>query len=130
MIKILLFTFLIICISQFTEENIKEFWDKEKMKSAKPFPLLLYNLSSPKLKNQKNHLYEHTEIVPLEEYPNSVYKTSGKFFFEFQGELYSCSGTSVGNKIVLTAGHCISTGKGQYYEKFLFCPQVIFFILI
>jgi len=51
------------------------------------------------------------------------YATAGKLFFTVSGRQSSCSASSVGKDIILTAGHCVSSGRGQYYTNILFCPQ-------
>jgi hypothetical protein len=46
----------------------------------------------------------------------------GKIFFSMGGGDFVCSGTVVGRSVVATAGHCVSSGSGQFGSNFLFCP--------
>ncbi|MCF7982824.1 MAG: hypothetical protein K9L70_00315 [Thiohalocapsa sp.] len=46
----------------------------------------------------------------------------GKLFFTMGGSNFVCSGTVVGRNVVATAGHCVSSGGGQFGSNFMFCP--------
>jgi hypothetical protein len=47
----------------------------------------------------------------------------GKVFFtKYGGGNYVCSGSSIGNKAVLTAGHCVSDGAGHFHTNWVFVP--------
>jgi hypothetical protein len=50
------------------------------------------------------------------------YKAIGKVFFTKAGANYVCSGASIGGRAVLTAGHCVSDGKGTYHSNWIFIP--------
>jgi V8-like Glu-specific endopeptidase len=51
------------------------------------------------------------------------YKAVGKVFFKgADGKNYVCSGSSIGNRAVLTAGHCVADGKGHWHTEWVFCP--------
>ncbi len=53
-------------------------------------------------------------------YPRSVI---GKLFFTQNGTNYVCSATVVGVATVMTAGHCVSDGNGNFSTDLLFCPS-------
>ena len=51
------------------------------------------------------------------------YRAVGKVFFREGGADYVCSGSSIGGRAVLTAGHCVSDGKGRYHTNWVFVPS-------
>lgn len=54
-----------------------------------------------------------------------IVDTTGKVFFTLDGTDYVCSGSSTAstNKdLVLTAGHCVNEGPGEYATNFAFVP--------
>ncbi|WP_036962859.1 trypsin-like serine peptidase [Promicromonospora kroppenstedtii] len=54
-----------------------------------------------------------------------VVDTTGKVFFTLAGVNYVCSGSAVssGNKdVVLTAGHCVNEGPGEFATNWAFVP--------
>ncbi|MDQ4085550.1 MAG: peptidase [Actinomycetota bacterium] len=54
-----------------------------------------------------------------------VAETTGKVFFTLGGTDYVCSGsatTSTNRDVVLTAGHCVNEGPGDYATKWAFVP--------
>ncbi len=76
-------------------------------------------------------LVNSTFAVPPEYYnttppqPNLPYSAIGKLFFVgYDGGNYECSGSSIGGSAVLTAGHCVSDGKGHFNKNFVFAPGV------
>lgn len=50
------------------------------------------------------------------------YSALGKIFFTLGGMDYVCSGSAVGNRAVLTAGHCVSDGSGRLAVNIVFVP--------
>jgi len=54
-------------------------------------------------------------------------ENQGAFPFSSTGKLFmgsgSCSASYIGNGLILTAGHCVSNGRGQYQRSFTFCPM-------
>lgn len=52
------------------------------------------------------------------------YKAVGKVFFTkvSDGLNYVCSGSSIGGRAVLTAGHCVSDGNQHYHKNWTFVP--------
>lgn len=53
-------------------------------------------------------------------YPTS---TIAKMFFTQNGGGFVCSATVVNRNTVLTAGHCVSDGAGNFSTNMLFCPS-------
>lgn len=53
---------------------------------------------------------------------NFPYRAIGKVFFTKGGINYVCSGSSIGGRAVLTAGHCLSDGKGTFHSNWIFVP--------
>jgi V8-like Glu-specific endopeptidase len=54
-----------------------------------------------------------------------IVETTGKVFFTLGGTNYVCSGsatTSSNRDVVLTAGHCLNEGPGDYATNFAFVP--------
>jgi len=45
----------------------------------------------------------------------------GRAFFLFQNRTAACTGSSVGNNVILTAGHCLFLG--DFHDNFVFVPQ-------
>jgi hypothetical protein len=67
------------------------------------------------------YTWDSTKALSL--YTQHPFKTMGKLFFtDDKGEDSECSGTSIGGRAVLTAGHCISNGKGTYFTNVMFVP--------
>ena len=66
----------------------------------------------------------HTTFFVLNSlYGTYPYKAIGKVFFSLSGSNYVCSGSAVGNKAVLTAGHCVSDGgKKVWATNWTFVP--------
>jgi hypothetical protein len=53
----------------------------------------------------------------------SPYRTVGRVFFTTSsGSNSSCSGSSIGGRAVLTAGHCVSAGNGKWHKNWVFRP--------
>jgi hypothetical protein len=69
-----------------------------------PFPFTMYEV------NKRD----------VRKYP---YKTIGRIFFTAaNGNNSSCSGSSIGGRAVLTAGHCVSDGDGNWHSNWIFRP--------
>jgi hypothetical protein len=66
----------------------------------------------------------HTTFYVLTSlYTTYPYKSIGKVFFSLNGSNYVCSGSAIGNKAVLTAGHCVSEGgQNKWANNWVFVP--------
>jgi hypothetical protein len=51
------------------------------------------------------------------------YRAVGKVFFTEGGLDYVCSGSAIGGRAVLTAGHCVSDGNGHFHTNWIFVPS-------
>lgn len=75
------------------------------MKNANPVPLLKLNRVK-----QAAPIQDVTRELEPDKYDTYPYKTAGKLFMKINGKPNHCSASSIGNNIVITAGHCISPG--------------------
>lgn len=66
-----------------------------------------------------------TAYVPTSWYGYQPWRTIGKVFFSQGVGNYVCSGSSIGGRAVLTAGHCVSNGAGTWSSNFLFVPRYL-----
>ncbi|KTC91647.1 hypothetical protein OQJ18_11580 [Fluoribacter dumoffii] len=70
--------------------------------------------------------YTSSRLIPLTADLQYPYKAIGKLFFTIPGEGdFVCSASTIRQRIVLTAGHCVHAGFGGnagYFTNFLFVP--------
>jgi len=68
--------------------------------------------------------FPHTTYrVFVNNYTTYPYRTVGKVFFtKATGGNFVCSGSSIGGRVVLTAGHCVSDGQGKFHKNWVFVP--------
>jgi V8-like Glu-specific endopeptidase len=105
-------------------ESLK-FWTTEMMKKAVPMETLISQKLEEKVKSEmvNDKVEPNTDYVkPDSKYQTEPYNKAGKVFFLYGGRPASCSGSSSGNNVVLTAAHCIFL-EGSYHEKWVFVPQ-------
>jgi len=140
--KIILILFISLFIFSFANENIVaskdfelheeilNFWTEERMKSAVPMDIMVVDLNNetyaPEFEKQKYISFEDFNQGGTRECPNPgthPYATVGKLFFNTGGGQSSCTATSVGGDVILTAGHCVSNARGGFYGNIMFCPQ-------
>jgi hypothetical protein len=55
---------------------------------------------------------------------NLPYVAVGKVYFTMSGQNYLCSGASIGGSAVLTAGHCVADGVGNFHTNWTFIPDL------
>jgi len=71
--------------------------------------------------------YSSTFMVPEDDYvsypADLPYIAIGKVFLTMGGLDYVCSGASIGGSAVLTAGHCVSDGQGNFDTNWEFVPD-------
>jgi len=102
--------------------DVESFWTSERMKSATPMDLIIVDLQKEGgLYSGEITFNNGTRENPTpEKYP---YATAGRLFFTTPRGQSSCSASSTPSDVILTAGHCVSTGRGNYYTNLQFCPQ-------
>jgi V8-like Glu-specific endopeptidase len=66
-------------------------------------------------------------FVSYDKYTQYPHKTIGKIFFTkvSDGKDYVCSGSAVNStnkRLIVTAGHCVSDGKGNFHKNVIFVP--------
>jgi V8-like Glu-specific endopeptidase len=101
-----------------------KFWTPEMMKKAVPMETLLAPKQFEKyFKDEKVKFEPDTDFVkPDTKYQEKPYSAAGKVYFLFEGRPASCSGSSSGNNVVLTAAHCVYM-QGNYHTQWVFVPQ-------
>lgn len=81
-------------------------------------------LIEPRDKGSSNIPYTSSRLRLPKYFPNS---TIGKLFYRNdKGTLSACSGAVLGNRVVITAGHCVHSGNGQpsgWHSDFVFMPS-------
>lgn len=60
-----------------------------------------------------------TVFDSIKKYPKL---TIGKLFFSLGGGNYVCSASVIHRNTLVTAGHCVSDGSGNFGSNFFFCP--------
>lgn len=102
------------------ELNVTRDWTPEEILASQPIPLPMVEYED--IMNNKTLLEELKPANTREcETPNTFpFNAAGKILIEGSGY---CSGSYVGNGLVLTAGHCVSNGGGFYHNSFTFCPS-------
>ena len=116
------------------QSAVEAYWTPERMANAKPLPLgriggeEAEGLDAAITANGYDYPPPHTTYTwdsskALSLYTQHPFKTMGKIFFTLpNGDDSECSGTSIGGRAILTAGHCISDGKGRYFTNVMFVP--------
>jgi len=105
---------------QFPVVQLKVFRDltREEMLASKPIPMPMVNYPDLNETLGKELAPTNTrECATPNVFPFSA---AGKLFIQGGGH---CSASYVGNGLVLTAGHCVSNGRGRYHPGFTFCPS-------
>ncbi len=69
--------------------------------------------------------FSSSRLIPTDARLFYPYATTGKLFFTQPDGNFVCSGSVIGPRLILTAGHCVHNGNGDvggYYGNFLFVP--------
>jgi len=129
-------------------EDVRAFWTPERMKRAKPADMdKPFNVTAvlekidPKAlpgrteggkpaKMDSDTMNETSVLYPCSfidgyapTYSAYPWVTIGKIFFYQGGVEYVCSGASINNYGIVTAGHCVySLSLGQWSSNFIFIP--------
>ena len=53
---------------------------------------------------------------------NYPYRTTGKLFFNVGSGTAYCTASVISKRVIVTAGHCVSDGNGNFYTNFIFVP--------
>lgn len=117
--KLTILFFIVYSLCSLLNIDILRFWNKERMLKAKPMDLIMIDKEPFQKTISKNETIE----VPKEYYSKLPFESSGRFFFTHNGESYSCSANLVDKTIIMTAGHCVSSGRGSFFKDFMYCPQ-------
>eukprot|EP01080_Neovahlkampfia_damariscottae_P011516 gene11516-4680_t len=113
-------------LSKEDQVSALKFWTNDMMKKATPMEnlvakkMLAHYKASEELQEKVNP--ETDYVSPDSKYQEKPYKRAGKVFFLYGGRPASCSGSSSGNNVVLTAAHCIFL-DGNFHDKWVFVPQ-------
>lgn len=142
-----------IAMSATYVKSVLEYWTPERMASAQPWqfskmpeipedvyqqdppkfpPIQLPPMPKPPIQRPPQRppggggdRPTGTQYVPENKYEEMPYKLTGKVFFVQDGKNYVCSASSAGNNAVLTAGHCVSNGKGVYHTVSFFIQKTL-----
>lgn len=157
-------------VSTYVQQPTTEYWTKERMMNAKPYPIPSLGGQPASMESMPEEVLEGVPginrgglpgasvlmsedeyavirltgaIQPTDAYAypppqttfyvlNTLYGTTssvypyraiGKVFFTQGGTNYVCSGSSIGGRAVLTAGHCVSDGAGNWHTNWKFSPS-------
>lgn len=122
-----------------TERSVLEFWTPERMKASIPADLPADTVKSTRKAGPTGPAGEIKPMAPTEQQKDAFVqdigiqatyasRAMGKVFFRKPNDtrLWHCSGASIGSpkrRLVLTAGHCLHTGKGGgWATEFVFVP--------
>ena len=136
--------------TQADQQRIRQYWTTRRMRGATPAAKLVDDAGSSQRSAGRSERGEPATVPPASpasahagnragagttatapekgaswEGGGAVTRTTGKVFFTLGGQDYVCSGSAVNsdNKdVVLTAGHCVNEGPGEYASKWMFAP--------
>ncbi|MEK6221848.1 MAG: trypsin-like serine protease, partial [Chloroflexota bacterium] len=57
-----------------------------------------------------------------DDYQDNLHKRVGKLFFNQGGTAYVCSASVIQKRVIISAGHCLSNGKGKVSKNIKFVP--------
>jgi V8-like Glu-specific endopeptidase len=127
------------------QQDVLDYWTPERMASAVPMERLVADrlatrpatgrpdagepaVVEPTVASQRPDAGAGIQAFPFGGGPwtggGAVVQTSGRVFFNFQGQPASCSGnavTSANRSTVMTAGHCIKL-EGSFHTNWVFVP--------
>lgn len=69
-----------------------------------------------------NEQFTSAQLTPTSASSVYPYRAVGKLFFTTPNGNATCSGAVIAPRVVLTAGHCVHNGKGNWYSNFMFVP--------
>jgi V8-like Glu-specific endopeptidase len=107
-----------------------EYWTAARLKAAKPMERVRGG-TSPQAHGTSNLDFTRSRITPQSANTAAPYKGAGKLFFTIPGPApvggnYQCSASIIGNRLIVTAGHCMygtdGNGRAGYYTNWRFIP--------
>jgi V8-like Glu-specific endopeptidase len=117
-------------------DKVVEYWTPQRMRNAVPAEILVSDQDKSSAGGTvaagRPTVVPQAKPAPSADFQGGYYTgggevvdTTGKVFFTLGGVNYVCSGSSVssGNEdVVLTAGHCVHEGPGDYATNWAFVP--------
>lgn len=115
-------------------ENSEDVWSEEKIFGEETMPAFIEDLTLIRgvdgefsLGNEINEKGTWGTGYVRGSYNRHPYSKVGKVFFQKKvggvWKNYVCSGSVVYHNLVLTAGHCVSNGKGKWHRNIIFIPR-------
>jgi V8-like Glu-specific endopeptidase len=102
-------------------QSTEQYWTPDRLAAAKPMERTRDGAVSQSF-GTANLDFTRSRITPQTANKQPPYKGAGKLFFTEPGVGdFQCSASIIGNRLIVTAGHCMY-GSGHYYEKWLFIP--------
>lgn len=133
--------------TQAAQERVEDYWTEERMRAAVPADVLVADrdkssagdlvpagapavvgareINAGQGNGNKKVMRAAAEIGEEYNGGGDVVATTGKVFFTLGGNNFVCSGSAVSSAnedVVLTAGHCLNEGPGDYATNFAFVP--------
>ena len=115
---------------QIDPDAAADYWTSERMRSTPPAPVPEIGAEPGATKSEESPEYDASILSATEtnQHPSS---SVGKVFFKILGFDLSCSATAVttagrwgrgSEQLILTAGHCLSDGDGNFATSLVFVP--------
>ncbi len=101
-----------------------DYWTPERMSSAIPMQQILDGVNKNVIEKDVEDTVSITYYVNRNNYSKYPHHRIGKLFYrDDSGNNWQCSGSITNNNTIVTAGHCISDGRGNFYNNFMFVPS-------
>ena len=102
-------------------DDVRAYWTDERMKNARPVERAKPT-RPPGGGGGGEPTNTWTSGAVAWSTADALTRSNGKVFFTDSGVNYVCSGTVVSTNVVLTAGHCVHDGPGQFHTNWSFVP--------
>ena len=97
------------------------YWTADRLQAAKPMDRVRTGVAGQAF-GAANLDFSRGRIGPVGLNKQGPYKSVGKLFFTEQGVGdFQCSASIIGNRLIVTAGHCMF-GNGHYFTNWQFIP--------
>jgi V8-like Glu-specific endopeptidase len=104
-----------------TPQSTGTYWTTDRLKAAKPIDRVRTGVTGQSF-GAANLDFSRGRIGPVGINKQGPYKSVGKLFFTEQGVGdFQCSASIIGNRLIVTAGHCMY-GSGHYFTNWQFIP--------